>query len=102
MMSCRPPTSVCKGSSPTRLREKAGKEHRAPLSDAALAIIDAMAEVRQGDFVFPRSKDPPPSEPSDAPEARAPHGPRSIDGPWFSWLVPRLRCRTHGFPGRGS
>src|SRR5262249_14495546 len=29
-------------------RMKAGKEHRAPLSDAALAIIDAMAEVRQG------------------------------------------------------
>jgi integrase len=37
-------------------RMKAGKEHRVPLSDAALAIVEKMAEVRQGDFVFPGGK----------------------------------------------
>src|SRR5439155_18873732 len=34
-------------------RMKAGKEHRVPLSDAALAIVKALAENRRGDFVFP-------------------------------------------------
>jgi integrase len=37
-------------------RMKSGREHRIPLSDAALAIIDAMAEMRSGDFVFPGGK----------------------------------------------
>lgn len=37
-------------------RMKAGKEHRVPLSDAALAILKAMAEIRSGDFVFPGGK----------------------------------------------
>jgi integrase len=34
-------------------RMKAGKEHRVPLSEAALAIIDEMKKKRDGDFVFP-------------------------------------------------
>ena len=34
-------------------RIKAGREHRVPLSEPALAIIQAMAETRQGEFVFP-------------------------------------------------
>ncbi len=34
-------------------RMKAGKEHRVPLSDAALAILADLAKVRQSDFVFP-------------------------------------------------
>ncbi len=34
-------------------RMKAAKEHRVPLSDAALAIVDAMAAIRTGDHVFP-------------------------------------------------
>jgi integrase len=34
-------------------RMKAGKEHRVPLSDAALAILEKMAEQRSGDYVFP-------------------------------------------------
>jgi integrase len=34
-------------------RMKSGKEHRVALSNAALAIVNAMAEIRQGDFVFP-------------------------------------------------
>ena len=38
-------------------RMKAGKEHRVPLSDRALAIVNAMAEIRSGDFVFPGGKE---------------------------------------------
>ena len=34
-------------------RMKAEKEHRVPLSDAALAIVTELAEHRQGEFVFP-------------------------------------------------
>jgi integrase len=34
-------------------RMKAGKEHRVPLSDAALAILKELPKVRHGDFVFP-------------------------------------------------
>jgi integrase len=37
-------------------RMKAGKEHRVPLSDAALAILEAMWKVRTGDFVFPGAR----------------------------------------------
>jgi integrase len=34
-------------------RAKNGREHRVPLSDAALAIVKAMAEIRLNDHVFP-------------------------------------------------
>jgi integrase len=34
-------------------RMKARKEHRVPLSGAAMAILERMAELRQSDFVFP-------------------------------------------------
>ena len=34
-------------------RMKGGREHRVPLSEPALAILRAMAEVRTGDHVFP-------------------------------------------------
>jgi integrase len=34
-------------------RMKAGKEHRVPLSDAALTIVEKIAEIRQSDFAFP-------------------------------------------------
>jgi integrase len=37
-------------------RIKAGREHRVPLSDAALAILNRMAELRQSDYVFPGQK----------------------------------------------
>jgi integrase len=33
-------------------RTKAGTEHRVPLSDAALAIVEAMREARSSDYVF--------------------------------------------------
>jgi integrase len=34
-------------------RIKAGREHRVSLSDAAVTILNRMAEIRTGDFVFP-------------------------------------------------
>jgi integrase len=37
-------------------RMKAGKEHRVPLSNAALAVLEEMQKVRTGDFVFPGGK----------------------------------------------
>ena len=37
-------------------RMKAGREHRVPLSDAALAICERMAATRHSDFVFPGGK----------------------------------------------
>ncbi|MDR3499938.1 MAG: integrase arm-type DNA-binding domain-containing protein [Parvibaculum sp.] len=37
-------------------RMKAGKEHRVPLSDAAIALLKSMAELREGTLVFPSAK----------------------------------------------
>jgi integrase len=37
-------------------RMKAGKEHRVPLSDAALAVLEEMQKIRSADFVFPGGK----------------------------------------------
>jgi integrase len=37
-------------------RIKGGKEHRVPLSGAALKIVEAMNETREGEFVFPGGK----------------------------------------------
>ena len=34
-------------------RMKAGKEHRVPLSDAAVAILNDMAEIKQSQYLFP-------------------------------------------------
>jgi integrase len=30
-----------------------GKEHRVPLSDGAMTILEKMAELRSGDYLFP-------------------------------------------------
>jgi integrase len=37
-------------------RMKAGREHRVPLSGAAVVILEQMKGIRQGDFVFPGGK----------------------------------------------
>jgi integrase len=37
-------------------RMKAGREHRVPLSTAALAILETMKKFRESDFVFPGGK----------------------------------------------
>jgi integrase len=39
-------------------RIKAGREHRVPLSDEALAIVAKMASIRHGQFVFPGGRAP--------------------------------------------
>jgi integrase len=38
------------------VRMKGGREHRVPLSDAAMAIVEEMRKVRTGDFVFPGAR----------------------------------------------
>lgn len=38
-------------------RMKAGKEHRIPLSKAAIRIVKAMKQVRQNDYVFPGQRE---------------------------------------------
>jgi integrase len=38
-------------------RTKAHRQHRVPLSDAAVAVIKQMQAVRESDFIFPGSKD---------------------------------------------
>jgi integrase len=38
-------------------RMKAGKEHRVPLSDAAVALLNDMKAIRRGDFVFHGARD---------------------------------------------
>jgi integrase len=37
-------------------RMKADKEHRVPLSDAAIAILEDLSKIRHGDFVFPSGR----------------------------------------------
>jgi integrase len=37
-------------------RMKAGKEHRVPLSSAAVAILEQMADAQNGEFIFPGAK----------------------------------------------
>jgi integrase len=37
-------------------RMKAGKEHKVPLSDPAIAVLKTMREIRQSDYVFPGFK----------------------------------------------
>jgi integrase len=39
-------------------RMKAEKEHRVPLSDAAVAILEQMREIRSSDFIFPGRNGP--------------------------------------------
>jgi integrase len=36
---------------------KAGKEHRVPLSDATLAVLQQMHDIRHSDYVFPGGRD---------------------------------------------
>jgi integrase len=38
-------------------RMKADKEHRVPLSDAALAVLEAMRAIRHSDYIFPGRRD---------------------------------------------
>lgn len=64
-------------------RMKTGKPHRVPLSEPAMAIVDAMVEIRHGDFVFPGQKE----------------GSRLSDTVLFHVLqrMGRIDLTTHGF-----
>jgi integrase len=37
-------------------RMKAGREHRVPLSDAALAVLERMSDIRSSEFIFPGAR----------------------------------------------
>lgn len=64
-------------------RMKAGKEHRVPLSNAALKVLTEMERVRSGDFVFPGAKEK-----------------RPLSGMAFLMLMRRMKradLTAHGF-----
>jgi integrase len=64
-------------------RMKAAKEHREPLSDPALAILEEMRKIRQGDHIFPGGKEG-----------------RPISNMAMSMLLRRMGCgelTVHGF-----
>jgi len=64
-------------------RMKAAKEHRVPLSDPALAILEEMRKIRQGDHIFPGGKEG-----------------RPISNMAMSMLLRRMGCgelTVHGF-----
>jgi integrase len=63
-------------------RMKAGREHRAPLSARAAAILERMAEVRTGDLVFPGQR----------------RGRPLRDGPRIQVIVPGLVRKRDFFP----
>jgi integrase len=64
-------------------RMKAAREHRVPLSDRALAIVEKLSETRTGDFVFP-----------------SPRGQRPLSHVAMAKVMRRLeveRATVHGF-----
>jgi integrase len=63
-------------------RTKTGNEHRVPLSDAAIAIVESMAAVRMSDFVFP---------------GRRQGRPMNHDAMWRLLRVMRPGVAVHGF-----
>jgi integrase len=63
-------------------RMKAGREHRVPLSDKAIAIIEEMRSFRQSDFVFPGARK---------------HRPLSRHGQMMLRRMGRGDLTTHGF-----
>jgi integrase len=75
-------------------RMKSGKEHRVPLSNAAMAIIKQMAAIRHGDLVFPGTKPNRPMSPSLLPEVlrRLGHADVTVHGMracFRSWVAER-------------
>ena len=79
-------------------RMKGGKEHRVPLSDAALALLKGMQATSTGDYVFPgRNGKKPLSNMAMLMVLRRMKSRRS-DRPRFPLDVPRLVCRANQFP----
>ena len=74
---------------------KAGREHRVPLSDAALAIIEAMRKLRHADdggFVFQGGKHGRPLSEHGLADDAAPHGARATYGARLPLHVQGLGC----------
>ena len=74
-------------------RIKAGKEHRVPLSEAALALLDALPRIADNDLVFPAARGGPLSDMTLSAVLRrmaldaVPHGFRSTFRDWASELT---------------
>jgi integrase len=83
-------------------RMKAGKEHRVPLSDAALAVLEEMQKIRSADFVFPGGKARRPLSKYGVPDDVAPPGPGRSNGARVPVYVFGLVQRTHKLLGRCS
>jgi integrase len=82
-------------------RTKAGKEHRVPLCDAALALIDELHKSRQGDVVF-RPVRPADQQHGDGDDAAA-DGPRRSHRPRVFARHSRIGPPTApAFPARSS
>ena len=74
-------------------RMKAGKEHRVPLSEAALALLDVLPVISDNDLVFPAARGGPLSDMTLSAVLRrmaldaVPHGFRSTFRDWASELT---------------
>jgi integrase len=88
-------------------RMKSDREHKVPLSGAAVAVLEAMPRVDGNPFVFPgrdRSPPRPKEEKASASEAanrkrRAPKRPAPLTPKTFERLLGKMGCETvtHGF-----
>ena len=79
-------------------RMKAGKEHRVPLSEAAMAILRAMAEIRTGEHVFPGNRTGLTLSQMAHAGGVAAHGPRRSYGARFSVELFDLGDRANELP----
>ena len=81
-------------------RMKGGKEHRVPLSDAALALLKGMQAISKGDYVFPgRNGNKPLSNMALLMVLRRMRR-GDLTGARFPLYLPRLVCRANQFPER--
>jgi integrase len=82
-------------------RMKGGREHRVPLSEPGLAILDAMRKICQSDYVFAGGRQGRPVEYGAANDVTAYEAGRS-HGAWFSVDILRLGGRTDEFSQRSA
>ena len=79
-------------------RMKAGREHRVPLSEPALAILRPFAEARVGEHVFPGQSVRAAAVANGDVDAAAPHGPRRSHRARLSQRVLGLVRRANRLP----
>jgi integrase len=79
---------------------KAEKEHRVPLCDAALALVDELRKSRQGDVVFHGARS---GRPIDNPEGKARRArARAISAATVQIINPDPVAVGHHRPGNGA